>query len=64
VVHLGAALAAAPATLTLTDGLGRQVYTRTSTGQPDLPVAALAAGLYLVRVHGAAGTFTQKVLVQ
>jgi arabinan endo-1,5-alpha-L-arabinosidase len=64
VVHLGAALAAAPATLTLTNGLGRQVYTRTSTGQPDLPVAALAAGLYLVRVHGAAGTFTQKVLVQ
>ena len=64
VVHLGAALAAAPATLTLTDGLGRQVYTRTSTGQPDLPVEALRAGLYLVQVRGAAGTFTQKVLVQ
>ncbi len=63
VVHLGAALAAAPATLTLTDGLGRQVYTRTSAGQPDLPIEALRAGLYLVRVHGAAGTFTQKVLV-
>lgn len=63
IVHLGAALAAAPATLTLTDGLGRQVYTRTSAGQPDLPIEALRAGLYLVRVHGAAGTFTQKVLV-
>ncbi len=63
VVHLGAALTAAPTTLTLTDGLGRQVYARTSMGQSDLTVSALQAGLYLVQVRGAAGTFTQKVVV-
>jgi arabinan endo-1,5-alpha-L-arabinosidase len=65
VVSLGSALAAGPVTLTLADGLGRRVYTRASTGQATLPVeAALPPGLYVLQVRGAAGTFTQKVVVQ
>jgi arabinan endo-1,5-alpha-L-arabinosidase len=64
VVSLGAELAAGPVTLTLTDGLGRWVYTRTSAGQATLPVEAeLRSGLYLLQVRGAAGSATQKVVV-
>jgi arabinan endo-1,5-alpha-L-arabinosidase len=65
VVSLGAELAAGPVTLTLADGLGRQVYGRSSAGLATLPVeATLPAGLYVLHVRGAAGSFTQKVLVQ
>ena len=64
VVSLGAELAAGPVMLTLTDGLGRRVYSRTSAGQATLPVEAeLRAGLYLLQVRGAAGSATQKVVV-
>jgi len=65
VVHLGAAVAAAPVTLTLTDGLGRRVYARTSAGLTTVPVEAeLRAGVYVLHVQGAAGSFAQKVVVQ
>ena len=65
-VRLTPALAAqAAVTLTLADAQGRRVYARTSPGQATLPVAAaLAPGLYLLRVSGGPGSFTQKVVVE
>ena len=64
-VSLSAGLAAGPVTLTLTDGLGRRVYTRTWAGQATLPVETeLRPGLYVVQVSSAAVIFTEKLMVQ
>ncbi|MBT9394830.1 family 43 glycosylhydrolase [Hymenobacter sp. NST-14] len=65
VVALAAELTTGPVRLTLTDGQGRVVYTATSTGRSTLPVQAnLRAGLYLLHVQGAQGSYSQKLVVQ
>ena len=64
-LELGTALAAGPVTLTLCDAQGRPVYRRASAGPATLLLdTELRAGLYLLQVSGAAGTFTQKLVVQ
>ena len=64
-VALGPELATGPVQLTLTDTFGRLVAVRISSGSATLPVdALLPAGIYLLRVEGASGCYTQKLVVQ
>ncbi|GGG49055.1 family 43 glycosylhydrolase [Hymenobacter glacieicola] len=64
-VALGQELAGSDVTITLADVHGRQVYARTSTGQPSVVMEPnLQAGLYLLHVSGGQGTYTQKIVVQ
>jgi arabinan endo-1,5-alpha-L-arabinosidase len=65
VVALSPALAGGNVTISLADMQGRRVYHRSSTGQASLPIEAdLRAGVYVLQVSGAQGTFTEKVVVQ
>lgn len=64
-LKLGPDLAAGPVTVTLANLQGRRVYESQAIGQAELTVETrLPAGLYLVRVSGAGGSFTHKVVIQ
>jgi|GEM_PF-346793 len=64
VVSLGVELASGPITLTLTDGLGRRVYSRTSAGQATLPVETeLRAGIYTAQICGTNGLFIKRIVI-
>ena len=65
VVALSPELSGGKVVITLADMQGRRVYARSSTGQASLPIEAdLRAGVYVLQVSGAQGTFTERVVVQ
>ncbi|SNR86091.1 MULTISPECIES: family 43 glycosylhydrolase [Hymenobacter] len=62
---LGEELAGSNVTVTLSDLQGRRVYSRIATGSTSLPVeVAVRAGLYVLQVSSARGSYTQKLQVQ
>lgn len=68
-VQLPAGLGSTPATLTLTDALGRVVLTRTlalpaSSDHTELDLQGLAPGLYAVRLSTAKAVFSQPLVVE
>ena len=65
-VQLPALPAAATATLTVLDALGRTLHTQTAAPYTriDLDLTGLAAGLYAVRVQAGAATVTRRLVVE
>jgi arabinan endo-1,5-alpha-L-arabinosidase len=64
-ITLGPEMQGAVVRVVLTDMQGRRVYALTSSGRTSLPVNAnVQAGLYLLQVSDASGTYTRKVVVQ
>ncbi|TGE29164.1 family 43 glycosylhydrolase [Hymenobacter metallicola] len=65
VVSLDEAARNTPVTITLTDTQGRTIYSRASVGAAVVPVeTGLRAGLFLLSVSSAQGSYTQKVVLQ
>ncbi len=65
-LHVAPDASAQPRALDLLDALGRPVrhQTLTSAAETTLDVAGLPAGVYLLRVHYAAGTVTRRLAVE